>query len=84
MRKVSALLCLATSSLLAHAYHNPVFTALQAFSLKADDANALTAKQIFKRCDLDRDQEITREEYVRCTHNYEGWDAVKRYDENRD
>ena len=78
MRKVSALLCLAAS--LAHAYHNPVFTAL----LKTDDAPAVTAKQIFKRCDLNRDQEITREEYVRCTHNYEGWDAVKKYDENRD
>ena len=76
MRKLSALLCLLAS--LANAYHNPVFTAL----LNTDDD--VTAKQIFKRCDLNRDQEITRAEYVRCTHNYEGWDAVKKYDENGD
>ena len=55
MRKISALICLVASSLLvlAHAYENPVFTALQ-FSLKDD--NAVTAKQIFKKCDLDKDQ----------------------------
>ena len=67
--------------ILAHAYENPVFTALQ-FSLKDD--NGVTDKQIFKKCDLDKDQEITREEYVKCTHNYEGWDALLRYDQNRD
>ena len=86
MSKVSALLCLVAPSLLvlAHAYYNPVFTTLHHLSLKGADPDAWTAKQIFKKCDLDRDQEITREEYVRCTHNYEGWDAVKKYDENRD
>ena len=66
---------------LAHAYENPVFTTLQ-ISLKDD--NAVSARQIFKKCDLDKDQEITREEYVKCTHNYEGWDALARYDQNRD
>ena len=66
---------------LTHAYENPVFTALQ-FSLKDD--NAVTARQIFRKCDLDKDQKITRDEYVKCTHNYEGWDALVRYDQNRD
>ena len=66
---------------LALAYENTVFTALQ-FSLKGDYSR--TAKEIFRKCDLDKDQEITREEYVKCTHNYEGWDALARYDQNRD
>ena len=83
MRKISALLCLVASSLLVltHAYENPVFTTLH-FSLKDD--NKVTARQIFRKCDLDKDQKITREEYVKCTHNYEGWDALERFDQNRD
>ncbi len=68
MRRRSLVLALVASSLLvlARAYENPVFAALQ---LSLVDEHAVTAKQIFKRCDMDKDQEITREEYVKCTHN---------------
>ena len=48
------------------------------------DAFVDQTQSIFSRCDKDLNQAITKEEYVKCTHNYEGWNALKRYDTNRD
>ena len=47
--------------ILAHVFENPVFTTLH-FSLKDD--NAVTAKQIFRKCERDKYQRINREEYA--------------------
>ena len=59
MRRRSLVLALVVASsllVLAHAYENPVFIVLHSSLADDETETAVTAKQIFKRCDLDKDR----------------------------